>query len=65
MTEVLKENYNFSKIGKYISNKLHHIHKPKKDQPKALPSAPSAAPTKEDSERSANKENKRRRIEWN
>lgn len=24
MTEVLMEGHNFSKIGKYISNKMHH-----------------------------------------
>lgn len=28
ITEIDINKHNFSKIGKYISNKLHHIHKP-------------------------------------
>jgi hypothetical protein len=52
MAEVLMGNYNFSKIGKYISNKLHHIHKGRKETPRhALAPSPSA-PSEEHTERS-------------
>lgn len=58
------DNYNFSKIGKYISNKLHHIHKSRKEQPRSTLPPTSSAPQQERSDRSENKENKRRKVEW-
>jgi hypothetical protein len=44
MSEVLAGNYNFSKIGKYISNKLHHIHSSKKSPPRPFLAPPLHSP---------------------
>lgn len=38
ITEIDINKHNFSKIGKYISNKLHHIHKPVHNKQYSLPS---------------------------
>ena len=45
MSGILAESHNFSKSGKYIANKLHHIRKPHKPpQPPAPPAARDTSP---------------------
>jgi hypothetical protein len=64
MTDLLLENYNFSKIGKYISNKLHHLHKGKKEPHKSPASRTASQEEHVKPEKSENKSNRVRKMEW-
>lgn len=53
MSDILIESHNFSKIGKYIANKLHHIRKPNK-----YPQPPKPLSARKHKQKSDSKENR-------
>jgi hypothetical protein len=69
MTELEINKHNFSKIGKYISNKLHHVHKQRPPHSRAQTNSnKTPSPKRENSKPESLKENTSRsprtKHEW-